>query len=228
MRSIRCILDAMTARGRLDDWLRCPFRGSDWRRHTLGRRNPARPHRHPWAKLSSLLSAAAMLASPSRADASGVGDLGEGLHDVYFHGVVPAGIVLPEYSLRFGGDGAIHGLQWEVPFLVASGDLEAPVWGGGASLSWYPSVGDLMLRATARVMWPIRSAEESWRTEVPGVSLGIGGFRRDEGYGPRAELRVRYWCWAGLFASAAWEPTVGPSRSHGGEASAGLELPLPL
>jgi hypothetical protein len=170
----------------------------------------------------------AMLAPSATARASGVGDMGAGLHDVYFYGFVPAGIVLPAYSLRID-ENLRHGLQWEVPFLVGpDDDLEGPVWGGGASLSWYPSDNDLMLRGTLRAMWPIRSSEESWTTEVPGISVGLGGFWNGEGYGPRTELRLRYWCWAGVFASVAWEPVVRPSFSHGGEVSAGLEFPIPF
>lgn len=169
----------------------------------------------------------AMLAPSSTAQASGVGDMGAALHDTYFYGFVPAGILLPEYSLRIDEE-LRHGLQWEVPLLIVSDDLEGPVWGGGPSVSWYPSDDDLMLRATVRAMWPIRSSEESWKTEVTGISVGLGGFWYGEGYGPRAELRLRHWCWAGVFVSLAWEPVVRPSFSQGGEVSAGLEFPIPL
>lgn len=190
----------------------------------VARRRASRTNR---GLVSAVLLGGAVLA-PRLAHASGSGDLGPAFRDAYLYGFVPVGIALPEYSLRVDGEGAHNGIQWEVPFIVATRNLDPPIWGGGASISWYPGAGDVMLRGTGRLVIPLRSSEESWQTEVPGIGVGLGGFWHDQGYGPRVEARLRYFCWVGVFFSAAWEPTVSPSFSHGGEVAAGLEIPFPF
>lgn len=178
-----------------------------------------------WLIGASSIVTIAACTGPARA--SGVGDLGEALHGVYWYGFVPVGLALPEYSMRLADGETLHGLQWEVPVLFGD-ELDGLTWGGGASFSWYPSPDDLMVRGTFRAVWLLRESDETWKTEVPGVGLGIGGFWHEAGFGPRLEVRARYWAWAGVYVSAAWEPMVSPSRSNGGELGAGLEVPLVL
>jgi hypothetical protein len=138
------------------------------------------------------------------------------------------GLVLPEYSLMVNGSGARSGLQWEVPVLIGNDQLDFPVWGGSASISWYPGAPDVTLRATASVLAALKDSDRPWDTDVPGVSVGLGGFWNESGYGPRIEARFRHWCWAGFFLSAAFEPTVAPELTYGAEFALGLAFPVLL
>ena len=164
---------------------------------------------------------------PALARASGMGGLGEGLHDAYVDVVVPIGLVVPEYSLALRDRDLSHGLAWEIPFILQ----DEPRWSFGPALAWYPGAGSVAARATLRYVF-IPVSDESWHTPIEdsvALALGAGAFVESRtGWGPRVELRARYMFLGVVFLSMAYEPTVVPRVMHGGELSAGFELPILL
>ena len=149
------------------------------------------------------------------------------MHDAYVNVVVPIGLALPEYSLALREASPWHGLAWEVPFVL----LDQPRWSFGPAVAYYPGAGSVAGRATLRYVF-VPVSDDSWgapNEDSLALALGAGAFVESRtGWGPRVELRARYMYLGIAFLSVAYEPTVVPRVTHGGELSAGFELPILL
>lgn len=168
------------------------------------------------------LAALAALAITRTACASGMGGMGDGLHDMYIGGLV-ASSAIPEYTMNYTGGGLEHGLQWELPLVYGPGSRETVVvHSTAASFSYYPGSRRSSGRLTQRVWFVL--------DDMVAVGVGAGGFVHRDGSGPRIESRLLYGIaaegvLAGLYLGAAYEPDVA-RQTHGGEATVGLVVPL--
>lgn len=128
----------------------------------------------------------------------------------------------PQYSMRFGQDGAQHGLSWELAYELRSGGWRHGLY---ASVAYYPRVELVQGRAGYRYrLFTLDLPPRRW--DLHGY-VSAGGFWGGSNGGTRLAARLRLgWlepAGGGLFVGLAWEAGLNPVV-HQGELCAGIEF----